>query len=111
MSWPSILKLLKAKEAPLYLKMDIEGYEYEVLRSIVDDGSLMPAQIALELHFRTNMRLLPWHPRRKGTAELATFMEYLHRHGGYFLVDRHDNPFCMHCTEILVSRLPCACNR
>ena len=39
MSWPSILRLVKAKEAPLHLKMDIEGYEYEVLRSIINDGS------------------------------------------------------------------------
>jgi hypothetical protein len=111
MSWPSILQLIKAKEAPLYLKMDIDGYEYDVLRSIIDDGALMPTQIALELHYRTQMSLLPWHLRRKGTAELATFMEYLHRYGGYFLIDRHDNRFCSHCTEILISRLPCSCTR
>ena len=30
LSWGSVMRLIGATEPPLYLKMDIEGYEYEV---------------------------------------------------------------------------------
>ncbi len=103
------MALINATEAPLYLKMDIEGYEYEVLRSIVDRGEMMPAQIGFELHYRTQMPLLSWFNRSKSSAEIVTFMEYLHYQGGYFLIDRHDNRVCKHCTELLIGRFPCSC--
>jgi hypothetical protein len=107
MSWKSVMKLVDTSEPPLYLKMDIEGYEYQVLRSIIDGGFLMPIQIAFELHYATFMEGLPWYGRRKSSGEIAAFMEYLHHQGGYFLLDRHDNPYCDFCTELLVTRLPC----
>jgi hypothetical protein len=107
MSWKSVMRLIRASEPPLYLKMDIEGYEYQVLRSIIDDGFFMPAQIAFELHYTTSMKGLPWYGRRKSSGEIAAFMEYLHHQGGYFLLDRNDNVRCGSCTELLVSRLPC----
>jgi hypothetical protein len=107
MSWKSVMKLIGASVPPLYLKMDIEGYEYQVLRNIVDDGFLMPMQIAFELHYTPFMKDLPWYGRRKSSGEIASFMEYLHYQGGYFLLDRHDNPGCPGCTELLVTRLPC----
>jgi hypothetical protein len=107
LSWRSAMKLVGASAPPLYLKMDIEGYEYQVLRSIVDAGVLAPAQIALELHYTTAMPGLPWRGRRKSSGELAAFMEYLHRQGGYFLLHRRDNPRSKSCTELLVGRLPC----
>jgi len=106
MSWRSILKLVNATQAPLYFKMDIEGYEYEVFRSIIDDGSLMPMQIAFEMHYGTSMSL-PWRYRQKNPAEIAIFMEYLHHQGGYFLLDRHDNPAGPTVSELLISRLHC----
>jgi hypothetical protein len=89
LSWPSVLKLIRANQAPLYLKMDIEGYEYPVLRSIVSNGTLLPLQIAFEMHYATGIPL-SWQGRLKSSGELATFMEYLHYEGGYFLIDRHD---------------------
>ncbi len=101
------MSLIRASGPPLYLKMDIEGYEYQVLRSIIDDGFLMPTQIAFELHYATGMKGLPWKGRSKSSGEIATFMEYLHHQGGYFLLDRNDNIRCNACTELLVSRLPC----
>ena len=79
----------------------------QVLRSVVASGHLLPTQVALELHYRTHMPLLPWRRRSRSSGEIALFMEFLHNYGGYFLVDRHDNPRCGHCSEILVSRLPC----
>jgi hypothetical protein len=107
-SWRSILQSINATMAPLYLKMDIEGYEYGVLRNIIDDGTLLPMQIAFELHYITQMGL-PWSGRHKSSAEIATFMEYLHHKGEYFMIDRHDNVLCPHCSEILISRIACTC--
>jgi hypothetical protein len=109
MSWKSIMKLIKMSHSPLYLKMDIEGHEYEVLRNILQENYLLPMQIAMEVHYLTHVDVT-WQPRRKISAEIGSFMEFLYHAGGYFLIDRHDNPFCPHCSEILVSRLLCPCN-
>jgi hypothetical protein len=99
-SWKSIMNLIHETRAPLYLKMDIEGYEYSVLQSIIDGNFLIPMQIAVELHYFRS-RLLP---NGKSSMELALFMEYLYRKGGYFLIDRHDNHLCSSCSEILLSQ-------
>ena len=108
-SWKTILKMLGVKTAPLYLKMDIEGHEYQVLRSIVDDGTLLPIQIAFELHYMTQSEHLPWavNHNRKSSAEILTFMEYLQYQGGYYFIDRRDNMACPFCTELLITQLPC----
>jgi hypothetical protein len=108
-SWKSILTLMNVKTAPLYLKMDIEGHEYQVLRSIIDDGTMLPMQIAFELHYQSLTENLPWalNQKRKSTAELLTFMEYLHYEGGYFFIDQRNNVGCFYCTELLITQLPC----
>jgi Methyltransferase FkbM domain len=108
LSWKSITRLINVTDAPLYLKMDIEGFEYEVLRSIVEEKFLSPMQIAFELHFKTD-NPVSWIKRSKSSVEIAMFLEYLYHQGGYFLIDRHDNIFCPHCTEILISKILCPC--
>jgi FkbM family methyltransferase len=49
-SLPSIMQELSHDRIDL-LKMDIEGFEYEVLQSLLD-GPIRPAQIAVEFHHR-----------------------------------------------------------
>jgi hypothetical protein len=107
-SWPSILSSIRARQAPLFVRMSLGGYEYQLLRSIIDDARLMPIQMAVELTYVTQ-HPLPWRGRRKSSAEIATLMGYLHDQGGYFLVDRADSPSCPHCTQLLLSTLPCSC--
>lgn len=109
LSYSSIHKLVGAAIQPTVVKMDIEGYEYEVLRSIVDSGNsdMLPLQIALEIH--QHILATDW-KRTKSTGELLSFMNYLHLFGGYHLIDRNDNPFCLHCSEILLARLDCKGN-
>jgi hypothetical protein len=109
LSWKSMIKLINITEAPLYLKMDIEGYEYEVLINMLKEKYLPPVQIALELHYNTNVPVT-WQQRGRTSLELALFMQRLYEQGGYFLIDRHDNPFCPHCSEILICRLICPCD-
>jgi hypothetical protein len=108
MQWDSILNYLQLKSAPHYLKMDIEGFEYSVLRNVIDSGHHMPRQIAMEIHYRTsNTPLLSWSQRGKSSAELAMFMMWLWDYGGYALIDRRDNLFCAHCSEILLMKMKC----
>ena len=55
---------------------------------------------------RSCFRELPWFGRYKSAGEIALFMDSLYRRGGYHLTDRHDNSFCQHCTEVLLTRWP-----
>ena len=76
--WPTLLQRagLTGGRAPVFTKLDIEGFEYSVLSSMVAamtrdaanggggprSAAQLPLQIAFELHFRTNpgSRTLPW---------------------------------------------------
>lgn len=106
LSWTSILALIGATSAPTVLKMDIEGFEWSVIRSMVVSSPLhlLPTSISFELHTSTHIPEIGWKPRPRQGPEVALFMEYLMKYG-YLLVDRHDNPFCRHCTEIVVARV------
>lgn len=105
-TWESLLNITGMTSAPTFLKMDVEGWEYAVLKEIVNSGVHLPLQIALELHYDSMARLgLPWGGKRfKSPGEIAVFMDFLFRYGNYHLIDRNDNPYCQHCTEILLSR-------
>lgn len=106
LAWRSITKLLDLTVAPAHLKMDIEGYEYDVLRTIMKDGVLVPSQIAFELHYETQMPGLSWRGKLLATSVMVDFMQFMYDNG-YYMIDKKDNPFCPHCSEILVSRFGC----
>lgn len=106
MDWHSALRHANVSHVT-HLKMDIEGFEYSVLRDIVIHRlAVAPAQISLELHYQSQMEDISWTKRHKTAGEIALFMLTLFNKGDYFLIDRHDNPFCRHCTELLLARLP-----
>ena len=107
LDWQSMLNLVKLDKPPDFLKMDVEGFEYDVIRSILRNSppELLPTQIGFELHYKTQMTELSWYGREISAAEMALFMDHLTRVGGYSLIDRHDNPYCPHCSELLVSRV------
>ena len=105
LAWPALLARIGAAEPPSYLKMDIEGFEFDVLGAMLETAaSLLPQQIGLEIHYKTRFRELPWFGRYKGAGEIGLFMDMLYRRGGYHLTDRNDNPFCKHCTEVVLTR-------
>ncbi len=106
--YEAILGYLGMKKPPTFLKMDIEGYEYEVMRSIMelDDQDMYPEQIAMEIHYKTQVSNgLGWSYRYLTAGELAVFSETLWEYGDYALLDRHDNTRCPHCTEVLLGRI------
>lgn len=106
LSWPSLLNLINLKTAPTALKMDIEGYEWTVIREmlVASPHHLLPSSISFELHTSTYLPEITWQKRTRQAPEVALFMEYLLKFG-YILVDRHDNPFCQHCSELVVAKV------
>lgn len=106
LSWTSLNKLTGITTSPTFIKMDIEGYEFPVLRSIIDAGNFLPLQIAVEIHYIRFENGKPDY-RLVNSLELYSFFNYLYKYGGYYLIDRNDNPYCKHCTEIVLAKLNC----
>lgn len=105
MTWKSILSKAGINHPPTALKMDIEGFEYSILREMMKTSPhLLPYSISFELHSRSSERGVPWSQRNRNAGEIALFIDYLMRFG-YMLVDRHDNIFCQSCSEIVVARI------
>ena len=94
-AWPSLVAELGLSQPPVQLKMDIEGYEWGVLEGLARSGaSMLPFSISVELHAWTEVKDVPWQGRWRQHKETAEWMRTLLTHGGYALVDRHDNPYC-----------------
>lgn len=99
-----------------FLKMDIEGFEYDVLTNIINNANeiletnkmdIFPDQIAFEIHYLTQFPQLPFFGRDLSPGEIFSFMEFLFIEGGYVLAERNDNQFCAHCSEILLVKVLC----
>ncbi|KAG7668114.1 hypothetical protein NADE_005159 [Nannochloris sp. 'desiccata'] len=100
------------------LKIDIEGYEFDVLGATKSENKhALPAMIAMEMHyddlyFGTGAWLnieeqgtLYWPGHGKvSLAELSLFMFHL-GNLGYAVVSRDDNPVCEHCSEFTLLRV------
>jgi hypothetical protein len=106
-SWTKLPSITGIIGPPTFLKMDVEGYEFPILREIIISGTHLPLQIALEIHtIRTENG-----ERDKfvaSTAELISFIQFLRDIGGYYLIDRHNNGDSH--TEYLFARLNCESN-
>ena len=107
LSYGSLLKHAKVLGTPTFLKMDIEGYEWEVIPNIIENFyPQLPLQVAFELHYGQDPALpLPWGHSWKTAGEIITFIDYLYRVGGYYIIDRHDNAACGYATELLMARV------
>jgi hypothetical protein len=103
-TWESLLALTGTASSPTFLKMDIEGFEWEVLPHIINKDT-SPLQISFELHYQTQMKELAWQRNGKNAEDILLFFDALYEKGGYFVIDRHDNDRCEHCTELLVSKV------
>ena len=89
--------------------MDIEGFEWTVLPEVLRaPAERLPRQIAVEIHLATHcFRRVPHFPGKGGVCHLAAHDAKLKelrsemRARGYLMIDRNDNPFCGHCSEVL----------
>lgn len=95
-------------------KMDIEGYEWPVFDSwpvLTDMHSptyVLPMQILVEIHYRTQMKELA-HTKYKDN-KFSNDMINLQSHFlqmGFAVVIRDDNKCCRHCTELTLIRIKC----
>jgi len=98
-NYSELVRRAGLSSAPSLLKMDIEGYEWQTIPSIVS-STLAPKQIAVEMHFQTQMPGLSWFGRYKSPVEILAFGNMMHKRG-YRIASRQDNPACKWCTEIL----------
>ena len=91
-SFPTILKKLGHTHVDL-LKMDIEGWEWDVMFALLDDSNkevALPAQISWEIHVPDAMN--PFLPTLR-------MIDLLNRRG-YRLFSKELNPRCLWCTEL-----------
>lgn len=93
---------------PKVLKMDIEGFEFDVLSSMLKSPStLWPEQIMMEVHFASRMIDLSWLLRTRQTAEMTMFFDLLYNKGGYMPAHIKHIDGCPTCMEILLVRVHC----
>ena len=83
---------------------------WAVLPQLIANHTTAPAQVAVEVHFQTQMPGLPWFGRLKSPAELLALGLRL-ANAGYVIAQRNDNPSCQKCTELLLVRDPCGARR
>jgi hypothetical protein len=98
------------------LKIDIEGYEYDVFSSWKIDSINFPMQISMELHYKdiyfgtpsfnnsTDLSNLFWPKHQITLSELSLFMLHL-SNMGYAIVSREDNKYCSHCSEVTLLKV------
>jgi hypothetical protein len=73
------------QSAPKALKMDIEGFEYDVWANTIltSPSTLWPEQVIMELHYATRMVDLPWMLRMRQAGEFSLFFALMFQKGGY----------------------------
>ena len=109
-SYVDLWRLTGEDAPPELVKMDIEGWEWEILPTLLASGQahLLPLQIAVEVHAQTYRPALKVGPksfwRTKTPGEVAALMAKVFAMG-FVLIDRRDNALCQHCTEIVLYNL------
>lgn len=99
------------------LKMDIEGFEWTLLESwptLSDTASMkmvVPMQILMEVHYRTQFASLR-PPLINRNDDFRYFRDIVNLEAhllrmGYVVVERDDNAYCSHCTELTLVRVKC----
>ena len=85
---------------PAYLKMDIEGYEFQVLPAILAlPPTLQPVQIGFEVHLITYLNAGPLYAQRAKDS-----LWFIKDYSDVGLISRADNPFCQHCSELVMMK-------
>ena len=112
--YSKIIQIANVTKPPNLFKMDVEGFEYDVLRQMLDEArmsgskEMLPMQISVEFHYATRMFDVPWRLRSVTAAEIAMFIGLMYNQGGYVLV-KHERigPGCFPCAELLFLRTLC----
>eukprot|EP00980_Cylindrotheca_fusiformis_P003731 scaffold825_cov147-Cylindrotheca_fusiformis.AAC.6 len=113
-TYSKMMELAGLTEAPSLFKMDVEGFEFDVLAQMLEEAmksdsmETLPVQISVELHYATRMYDIPWRMRMLTAAEISSFMGMMYNRGGYLPVHYEAiGPGCYPCAEILFVRVFC----
>lgn len=119
-TYGEITRMLDHTEIAL-LKMDIEGYEFDVLSGFSESDKYLPNQIALEIHLddlywgtpahlnANDFSNLFWPQHVLSMSDMSLFLFHL-ANLGYALVNKEDNPngtCCFEVTLVKVESLVC----
>lgn len=113
LTYSQILEKAGLESPPTLLKMDVEGFEFDVLSQMLQDAEarntkhLLPLQISIELHYITRMYDLPWHMRQRQAGEIAMFSSMMFNKGGYVITHAKFMEGCDSCAEVLFVRTFC----
>lgn len=90
------------------IKWDVEGFEYDIFRELLDgDIDALPREILFELHFRAHMGArTSWRLREKHAGELAVLAIDLYDMG-YRVVKAKGNLGCASCYAYSLLRTRC----
>eukprot|EP00808_Paulinella_micropora_P002446 g66177.t1 len=106
-SFASLLRQSNLTQVPHYVKMDIEGDEYEVIFSMIET-QLQPLQLTFEFHAQNSYEVAGHKAHRyREMAEIALFGNYLWERGGYYLLHSRPNPHTLTCVEVMFAKLDC----
>ncbi|CAJ1969474.1 unnamed protein product [Cylindrotheca closterium] len=113
-TYKGLVEAAKLTGPPDLFKMDVEGYEFDVMTQMLEEAhksgtmDLLPTQISVELHYATRMYDIPWKMRTVTAAEIALFMGMMYHRGGYVPVHYDEiGPGCYSCAELLFVRMFC----
>lgn len=112
-TYSQIVEKANLPQPPVLLKIDVEGFEYDVFTQMLKEAQeknlkhLLPQQISVELHYSTRMYDLPWHMRFRQAGEIALFAGLMYRQGGYVIVHVKYIRGCDSCAEVLFVRVFC----
>jgi hypothetical protein len=107
-TYTDLVALAGLASGPFLLKIDIEGFEYDVLKDMVGGPTdSLPEQIAIELHWGSRMVDLDWVLRHRQAAEVALLASMLFNGGGYIPFDFSFVWQCAPCVEVLYIRAVC----
>ena len=110
-SYADLFKMTGVSQAPTIFKMDIEGFEYNVLLELLKSSppETWPQQISMEVHWATRMIDLQWMLRTRTAAEMSLWFAVLFTVGGYLPVEREFfSVGCPSCMEVLLVRVVCS---
>mmetsp|Transcript_21860 Transcript_21860/g.40804 ORF Transcript_21860/g.40804 Transcript_21860/m.40804 type:complete len:212 (+) Transcript_21860:3-638(+) len=113
LSYNQLWETTLIQEPPTLLKMDVEGFEFDVLTAMFMEkfasSNTWPEQIMMEVHYITRMVDLDWMLRTRQAAELALFFDTLWNAGGYLPIKvQYFGTGCPSCMEILLLRVQCS---
>jgi hypothetical protein len=103
------------KGPPTLLKMDVEGFEFDIFSHMIQQANQqpeqysywLPQQMQVEIHWATRMRGVAWMARTRTSAELALLSGMMFTGGGYMPIFQNWDKGCPSCIEVLYFRFTC----